>query len=121
MVDFALNTQVRSNLGEGTNRHPRRNTDLVPTVVHGDDKEPQSVTLEPHRIAKFLENKAAFSHVITLDVDGAKETVLIRVLQRHPAKDFVMRANFLRVTTDHKLIAHTPLYFINKEVAVGIK
>ena len=48
--------------------------------------KPQSVTLELREIAKLLENEAAFSHVIALNVGGAKETVLIKALQRHPAK-----------------------------------
>lgn len=121
MVDFILNAQVRSDLGKGASRRLRRNAGLVPAVVYGGDKEPQSVTLELREIAKLLENEAAFSHVIALNVGGAKETVLIKALQRHPAKGFVMHADFLRVVADHKLTAHVPLHFINEEVAVGVK
>ena len=109
MVDFILNAQVRSDLGKGASRRLRRNAGLVPAVVYGGDKEPQSVTLELREIAKLLENEAAFSHVIALNVGGAKETVLIKALQRHPAKGFVMHADFLRVVADHKLTAHVPL------------
>lgn len=45
MVDFILNAQVRSDLGKGASRRLRRNAGLVPAVVYGGDKEPQSVTL----------------------------------------------------------------------------
>ena len=121
MVDFILNAQVRSDLGKGASRRLRRNAAQVPAVIYGGDKEPQSVTLELREIAKLLENEAAFSHVIALNVGGAKETVLIKALQRHPAKGFVMHADFLRVVADHKLTAHVPLHFINEDVAVGVK
>lgn len=120
MVDFILNAQVRSDLGKGASRRLRRNAGLVPAVVYGGDKTP----VRNHGTARnrqALENEAAFSHVIALNVGGAKETVLIKALQRHPAKGFVMHADFLRVVADHKLTAHVPLHFINEEVAVGVK
>ena len=98
-----------------------RNAGLIPAVIYGGDKAPASVTLELREVAKLLENEAAFSHVIALSVDGTKETVLIKALQRHPAKGYVMHADFLRVLADHKLTAHVPLHFLNEETAVGVK
>lgn len=121
MVDFVLNAQARSDLGKGASRRLRRNAGLIPAVIYGGDKAPASVTLELREVAKLLENEAAFSHVIALSVDGAKETVLIKALQRHPAKGYVMHADFLRVVADHKLTAHVPLHFLNEETAVGVK
>lgn len=121
MVDFILNAQVRSDLGKGASRRLRRNAAQVPAVIYGGDKEPQSVTLELREIAKLLENEAAFSHIINLNVGGAKEPVLIKALQRHPAKGFVMHADFLRVVADHKLTTHVPVHYLNEETCVGVK
>lgn len=121
MVDFVLNAQARSDLGKGASRRLRRNAGLLPAVIYGGDKAPSSVTLELREISKLLENEAAFSHVIALSVDGTKETVLIKALQRHPAKGYVMHADFLRVVADHKLTAHVPLHFLNEATAVGVK
>ncbi|MCJ1888396.1 50S ribosomal protein L25/general stress protein Ctc [Pseudomonas sp. LA21] len=121
MVDFVLNAQERSDLGKGASRRLRRNAGLIPAVVYGGEKAPQSLTLELREVAKLLENEAAFSHVITLNVGAAKETVLIKALQRHPSKGFVMHADFQRVVAGHKLTAHVPLHFINEATAVGVK
>ncbi|MFO6136849.1 50S ribosomal protein L25, partial [Pseudomonas aeruginosa] len=82
MVDFILNAQVRSDLGKGASRRLRRNAGLVPAVVYGGDKEPQSVTLELREIAKLLENEAAFSHVIALNV-GIRQAVPVLVVPAH--------------------------------------
>jgi large subunit ribosomal protein L25 len=121
MTEFALNAEVRSDLGKGASRRLRRNANLVPAVIYGGDKAPQSISLLAKDLAKLLENEAAFSHVITLNIGNGAETVLIKALQRHPAKSFVLHADFLRVVADHKLTAHVPLHFLNQETAVGVK
>ena len=121
MTDFALNAEVRSDLGKGASRRLRRNVSMVPAVIYGGDKAPQSISLLAKDLAKLLENEAAFSHVLSLDVAGTKENVLIKALQRHPAKGFVLHADFQRVVAGQKLTAHVPLHFINEATAVGVK
>ena len=121
MTEFALNAEVRSDLGKGASRRLRRNVSMVPAVIYGGDKAPQSISLLAKDLAKLLENEAAFSHVLSLDVAGTKESVLIKALQRHPAKGFVLHADFQRVVAGQKLTAHVPLHFINEATAVGVK
>ncbi|MFZ6045290.1 50S ribosomal protein L25/general stress protein Ctc [Pseudomonas sp. CR3202] len=121
MSEFALNAEARSDLGKGASRRLRRNANLVPAVVYGGEKAPQSVSLLAKELAKLLENEAAFSHVIALNVSGTTETVLIKALQRHPAKGFVLHADFQRVVAGQKLTAHVPLHFINEATSVGVK
>ena len=120
-VEFALNAEVRSDLGKGASRRLRRNVSMVPAVIYGGDKAPQSISLLAKDLAKLLENEAAFSHVLSLDVAGTKENVLIKALQRHPAKGFVLHADFQRVVAGQKLTAHVPLHLINEATAVGVK
>ncbi|WP_454256017.1 50S ribosomal protein L25/general stress protein Ctc [Pseudomonas sp. Marseille-Q8238] len=121
MTEFALNAEARSDLGKGASRRLRRIASLVPAVIYGGDKAPQSISLLAKDLAKLLENEAAFSHVLTLNVAGATETVLIKALQRHPAKGFVLHADFVRVVAGQKLTAHVPLHFLNQESSVGVK
>lgn len=120
-VEFALNAEVRSDLGKGASRRLRRNANLVPAVIYGGDKAPQSISLLANQLAKLLENEAAFSHVLNLNVAGTQESVVIKALQRHPAKGFVLHADFQRVVAGQKLTAHVPLHFINEATSVGVK
>ena len=121
MINFALNAEVRSDLGKGASRRLRRNVSMVPAVIYGGDKAPQSISLLAKDLAKLLENEAAFSHVLTLNVAGTNESVVIKALQRHPAKGFVLHADFVRVVAGQKLNAHVPLHFINEASSVGVK
>ncbi|TBV11531.1 50S ribosomal protein L25/general stress protein Ctc [Stutzerimonas kirkiae] len=121
MTDFTLNAQVRSDLGKGASRRLRRNANLVPAVIYGGDKEPRSISLLAKELSKLLESEASFSHVLNLNVEGQQESVLIKALQRHPAKGFVLHADFVRVVAGQKVTAHVPLHFINEESSVGVK
>ena len=118
MNDFTLNAEVRSDLGKGASRRLRRLASLVPAVVYGGDKAPESISMLAKEVAKLLENEAAFSHVIELNVGGTKQDVLIKALQRHPAKGHVLHADFVRVIAGQKLTAIVPLHFMNQEPAV---
>ncbi|MDM8350330.1 50S ribosomal protein L25/general stress protein Ctc [Pseudomonas sp. sp1636] len=120
-VEFALNAEVRSDLGKGASRRLRRNVAMVPAVIYGGEKAPQSISLLAKELAKLLENEASFSHVLSLNVAGSNESVLIKALQRHPAKGYVLHADFIRVVAGQKLTAHVPLHFLNQETSVGVK
>lgn len=84
MTDFILNAQARTDLGKGASRRLRHALS-IPAVVYGGDKEAQSLTIVAKEITKLFENEAAFSHVIELNVDGVKQNVIIKAMQRHPA------------------------------------
>ena len=120
-AEFTLNAEARSDLGKGASRRLRRLASQVPAVIYGGEKAPQSISLLAKEIAKLLENDSAYSHVIALTVDGAVETVVIKALQRHPAKGHVLHADFVRVVAGQKLTAHVPLHFLNQESSVGVK
>ncbi|MNZ60007.1 50S ribosomal protein L25 [compost metagenome] len=118
MTDFTLNAQARTDLGKGASRRLRRLASSVPAVVYGGDKEPVSITMLAKEVAKLFENEAAFSHVIELNIDGKKENVVVKAMQRHPAKQFIMHADFVRVVAGQKLTAIVPVHFINEEAPV---
>ena len=118
MTDFTLNAQARTDLGKGASRRLRRLAAQIPAVVYGGDKEAQSLTIVAKEIAKLFENEAAYSHVIELNIDGKKENVVVKAMQRHPAKQFIMHADFVRVVAGQKLTAKVPVHFINEEAPV---
>ena len=117
MTDFILNAQARTDLGKGASRRLRHAAN-VPAVVYGGNKEAESLTVVAKEIAKLFENEAAFSHVIELNVDGAKQNVIVKAMQRHPSKGFIMHADFVRVVAGQKLTAKVPVHFINEEAPV---
>ena len=121
MTKLTLNAEVRSDLGKGASRRLRRNANLVPAVVYGGHKEPQSISLAANELAKARENEVTFSSVIPLNCGDKTEDVILKALQRHPAKSFVMHADFQRVVAGQKLPAHVVVRYLNEESCVGVK
>ncbi|MBI6908853.1 50S ribosomal protein L25/general stress protein Ctc [Pseudomonas palleroniana] len=117
MTDFTLNAQARTDLGKGASRRLRHAAN-IPAVVYGGNKPAESVTILAKEIAKLFENEAAYSHVIELNVDGAKQNVIVKAMQRHPSKQFIMHADFVRVVAGQKLTAIVPVHFTGEEAPV---
>ena len=120
MSTFELKAAVRQDQGKGASRRLRR-ANQVPAVVYGAEKEPQSITLAQNEITLSLENEAFYSQIINLNVDGTTEEVILRDVQRHPAKPLVLHVDFLRIKRGQKLTATIPLHFLNEETAPGVK
>ncbi|MFN3236672.1 MAG: 50S ribosomal protein L25/general stress protein Ctc [Pseudomonadales bacterium] len=119
--DFELSAQLRTDLGKGASRRLRRLADLVPAVLYGANQDPVSLSIAHKDLHKSCENEAFFAHIISLNVDGKKENAIIKDLQRHPAKDRIMHADFQRVRMDVAISVEVPFHFTNEEKCVGVK
>lgn len=119
--DFKLIASARELSGKGASRRLRREQGLLPAIIYGGDTAPQSITLVHKDLIKQLENEAFYSHIINIEVDGAAQSVILKDLQRHPAKPFVMHADFLRVSADQAITVSVPLHFVNEATSKGVK
>ncbi|MEY3667349.1 MAG: hypothetical protein RL572_889 [Pseudomonadota bacterium] len=118
---FELNATARTDLGKGASRRLRRLADMVPAIIYGEGKAPVNISIAHKDIHKALSNEAFFSRIITLSVDGKSEQVVIKALQRHPAKPRIMHADFQRVSADNAIVVAVPLHFINEDKCKGVK
>lgn len=119
-ASFNIEAELRTDLGKGASRR-LRHEEKFPAVVYGAGKEPQSLTVDHKKFLHSLENEAFYSHILTLSVGGKEEQVVLKDLQRHPAKIAVMHADFLRVSANEKLHMNVPLHFVNAEECPGAK
>ncbi|UXD86817.1 50S ribosomal protein L25/general stress protein Ctc [Thalassolituus hydrocarboniclasticus] len=125
MSEFNLSAELREDAGKGASRRLRREN-AVPAIVYGgkaggNDRKPQAIVLKANELNKVLENEAFYSSVITLTIGEKAEQVVLKDLQRHPSKNLIWHADFLRVSKSTKIKAHVPLHFINEESCVGVK
>lgn len=97
MANFVLNAEAREEAiqGKGSSRRLRREN-LVPAIIYGGEAEPVAVTLHLRELVKALENNQFFEEVVEINVTGKVESVKIQALQRHPAKNTPMHADFKR-------------------------
>ena len=120
-TDFTLQATGREDTGKGASRRLRRLAGEVPAIVYGGKKDPAMLTLLHKDVVKALENEAFYSHIVSLDIDGKSEDVILKDVQRHPAKQVVLHLDFLRVNKTTKLQTKVPLHFINEDSSIGVK
>jgi len=119
-IDFNLEAQPRTDMGKGASRRLRRQG-LTPAIVYGAGKDPESILLNHNEVIQHIEHEAFFSHILDLSIDGKPQKVVLRDMQRHPAKRLVMHMDFLRVSDKEKIRMNVPLHFTGEEAAPGIK
>ncbi|ALO45432.1 50S ribosomal protein L25/general stress protein Ctc [Pseudohongiella spirulinae] len=119
--EFDLNATARDDLGKGASRRLRRLANEVPAIIYGGSKKPQSISIAHKDLMKAVSNEAFFAHIITLHVDGKKEQVVIKDLQRHPAKPRLMHADFQRVSAKQTIHVKVPVHILNEEKCKGVK
>lgn len=118
---FELNAEVRTDLGKGASRRLRQRTGHVPGIIYGSGKPPVSITLKSNEIAKSILSEAFYSSIITVNLSGKSEKAVVKDMQRHPAKEYVMHVDLLRVDDKKELHIYVPLHFINEDTCVAVK
>lgn len=84
--DFVIEAFPRDDQGRGASRRLRREERKIPAIIYGGNKEATAISIWHNELKKALENEAFFSHVLTVELDGKKESVILKDLQRHPYK-----------------------------------
>jgi len=117
---FELKAELRDDTGKGASRR-LRHAGLVPAIIYGAHKDPVMITLPHNELIHNLEQEAFYSHILSIKLGRKKEKVILKDLQRHPSKPFIMHADFLRIDEKEAIRVHVPLHFINESSAPGVK
>jgi len=121
MSTFKINAELRDDTGKGASRRLRREN-KVPCIIYGSGREPRAISIEHHKILKFIEDEAFFTSVLELKAAGGKrQSVILRDMQRHPAKPIIMHMDFQRIDDDVEITMNIPLHFLNEEECAAAK
>ena len=106
--------------GTGASRRQRRAGQL-PGIVYGGTKDPQPITLDHNELYHLLKKEVFHSSLLSIEVDGQNETVILRDTQWHPFKQQVLHIDFQRVAADEKIHVKVPLHFIGGDDSPAVK
>jgi large subunit ribosomal protein L25 len=119
---MAIEISARKREAQGTGASRRlRSAGKVPGILYGGEKGAVNIVLDHQALYLNLRNERFHASILTLDLDGAKEQVLLRALNMHPYKLQVQHVDFQRVSKDKKLHMRVPLHFANAEKSPGVK
>ena len=120
MAAAELKAKARSGVGKGAARALRREG-WIPAVIYGDKKDPLPISISYNEAMKSIYAGGFLSHVITVDIDGAKHRVIPRDYQLDVVSDKALHVDFLRVGAHTKLNVQVAVHFINHEASPGLK
>jgi len=115
-----VNATPRATQGKGASRRLRRH-ERVPGVLYGGGRPAQNIEMDHKELALHLKHEAFQASILTLNVGGEKQQVLLRDIQMHPWRAAVVHVDFQRVAKDKKIHMKVPLHFINADIAPGVK
>lgn len=120
MATTEVNAVSRSVQGTGASRRLRRSGKL-PGILYGANQEAQVIELDHSAIMLQLRHEAFHASILTMNIDGTKQNVLLRDIQMHPWKREALHIDFQRVDATQKIHMRVPLHFMNAELAPGVK
>jgi large subunit ribosomal protein L25 len=68
-----------------------------------------------------FKHEAFHASILTLNLDGKKESVLLRDYQMHPVRNNIQHIDLQRIDENKKLSVKIPFHFLNEDVAPGVK
>ena len=116
MSEHTITATSRNDEGKGASRRLRRQA-LVPAIIYGGHAEPRSIQLEHEKTWVASQNEWFYASILSLELDGKVERVLLRDMQRHPYKQQIMHIDFQRVSANEAVRMNVPLHFINGETS----
>ncbi len=119
-MKFEVTATARKTQGTGASRR-LRHAGRVPAIVYGANQPAANIELDHNTVYHQLKHEAFHASILTLNIDGAKEQVLLRDVQMHPWKLQVMHMDFQRVNPNVKIHMKVPLHFVNADIAPGVK
>jgi large subunit ribosomal protein L25 len=99
MDEHKLSAGKRTSFGKGAARKLRA-AGHIPAVIYGHGGEPQHVTLPGHETALLLRKSNV---LITLDIEGASELVLVKDVQKDPVRQIIEHVDLIVVRKGEKV------------------
>ncbi|MFS8064341.1 MAG: 50S ribosomal protein L25/general stress protein Ctc [Luteimonas sp.] len=114
--EHKISAAGRKDEGKGASRR-LRHAAQIPAIVYGGHADPVSIQLEHEKTWQASQNEWFYSSILSLDVDGQVEKVLLRDMQRHPFKQQIMHLDFQRVNENEAIRVAVPLHFLNEDAS----
>ena len=116
-----LNADPRERTGSNKARVIRNIDGMVPAIIYGAEKDSLNIKLRLNELTKASQNELFYTQVLLIKTGKEEEKVVLKELQRDPAKGKFLHADFQRVSRKTKLKVVIPVNFVNEDDCEGIK
>ncbi|MCF6522230.1 50S ribosomal protein L25/general stress protein Ctc [Streptomyces sp. JJ36] len=114
MADVKLTAEIRNEFGKGASRRLRRE-EKIPAVIYGHGADPVHIALSSYDTMMALKTPNV---LINLDIEGKKELVIPKAVQREAIRGFLVHVDLLTVKRGEKVNVEVPIH-IEGDLAPG--
>ena len=104
---------TRATQGTSASRRLRREA-KVPGILYGLNQPAAMIELDHNEMYYALQKEKFHSSILTMELDGAEQLVILRAFQMHPYKTLVMHPN-------SNVTMRVPLHFFGGENSPAVK
>ena len=119
--EIILNADPRERTGSNKARVIRKVDVMIPAVIYGNELPGENIKLPLNELTKASQNELFYTQVLKIKIGDKEEKVVLKELQRDPAKGKFLHADFLRVSRKTKLKVVVPFRYINEDDCSGVK
>ncbi len=106
---ISLTAERRDTRGKGPARQMRMGG-RIPATVYGRTRNAEALSLLATDIEQIISGGATASTVLSLEVGGKSENVLMREIQRHPVRQHVMHVDFYAIRAGETITVDVPIH-----------
>ena len=115
-----ITAERRADQGKGASRRLRRDG-KVPAVIYGAGSPAENIQFDHLKLSLAARNEWFSSAILDLLVEGNRQKVLLRDVQKHPVKPQLLHLDFLRIDESKPVRVYVTIRFLNKETSPAAK
>ena len=120
MADAILDANLRKGHSRSSLREIREAGE-IPAVVYGKHVDSPSISVDGKELKKILNSTTGRNTLISMKVNGGKQTVMVKNLQVDPLRHDIQHVDFQQISEDSKIRTVVPIQLVgtSKGVALG--
>ncbi len=117
---FELAGEPRAQLGRTDSRRLRK-AGKVPAIMYGGGEAPEALVLDHNALKNQMSREAFYTSILTLKIGSKAQQVVVKGVERHPARPLIMHLDFQRVREDVEITISVRIHFTGEAEAKGVK
>src|SRR5690349_1763121 len=89
--------------------------------MYGGGEAPEALVLEHNALKNQMSKEAFYTSILTLKIGSKAQQVVVKGVERHPARPQIMHMDFQRVREDVEITLTVPIHFTGEAEAKGVK
>jgi large subunit ribosomal protein L25 len=117
---FELAGEPRPQLGRTDSRRLRK-AGKVPAIMYGGGEAPEALVLDHNSLKHQMAREAFYTSILTLKIGAKSQQVVVKGVERHPARPIIMHLDFQRVREDVEITLTVRIHFTGEAESKGVK